>query len=86
MGCHDRRRAEMMGEIVHFPDPRGSARTPEQWHEDLLALHGRLMAALTKERKQVDVVRMVLTIDEVMDLAQLIEDKLGPDFFDNEAD
>lgn len=75
----------MIGKIIQFPDPRGDGMTPEQWHEGLLFLHGRLMGALAKDRKQIDSVRMVLSIDDVMDLCQVIEDKLGPDWFSDDA-
>lgn len=74
----------MMGKVVKFPDPRGAGMTEDQWREGLIHLHGRLSDALAKDRKQIDLIRMVLSIDDVMDLCQVIEDKLGPDFFDND--
>lgn len=58
--------------------------TEEQWHNQLLFLHGRLSGALLKDRKQIDNIRMVLSIDDVMDICQLIEDKLGHEYFDDE--
>ena len=58
--------------------------TLDQWHEGLFALHGRLSEALTKDRKQIDLIRVVLSIDDVMDLMQVIEDKLGPDYFSDD--
>ena len=70
----------MSGKVIEFP-----FRTPEQWHQDsLFDLHCRLAEALAKDRKQIDLVRMVLSIDDVMNLCQLIEDKIGPRFFDND--
>lgn len=71
----------MSGNIVQFPDVHGDGLTPEQWHEGLLRLHERLSAALTKDRKQIDSIRVVLSIDDVTDLMQVIEDKLGPEWF-----
>jgi hypothetical protein len=76
--------AEVIGNIIPFPDAQGDGLTLEQWHKDLLLLHQRLSAALTKERKQVDSIRMVLSIDDVMNLCQVIEDKLGPEWFSDE--
>jgi hypothetical protein len=73
--------AEVMGKVVQFPDPRGASMTEDEWQESLLDLHDRLCSALTKERKQIDNIRMVLSIDDVMGLCQLIEDELGPDCF-----
>ena len=58
--------------------------TLEQWHEGLLRLHERLTAALLKDRKQIDSIRMVLSIDDVTDLCQVIEDTLGPERFSDE--
>lgn len=58
--------------------------TEEEWNNYLLFLHGRLSGALTKDRKQIDNIRMVLSIDDVMSLARLIEEKLGPEWFDQE--
>lgn len=69
----------MIGKIIQFPADGGL--TLEQWHEGLLRLHKRLTAALTKDRKQIDSIRMVLSIDDVMDLCQTIEDTLGPERF-----
>lgn len=74
----------MSGKVIQFPGQSDGPRTPQQWHEDLLDLHGRLSDALAKDRKQIDLVRMVLSIDDVMDLCRLIEDKLGPRFFDHD--
>lgn len=74
----------MIGKIIQFPNAHGDGLTLEQWHDGLLVLHGRLMDALTKERKQIDSIRMVLSIDDVMDLCQVIEDKLGPEWFSGE--
>jgi len=60
-------------------------RTPEQWHQDsLFDLHCRLSDALAKDRKQIDLIRVVLSIDDVMNLCQLIEDKLPVRLFDND--
>jgi hypothetical protein len=84
MEHHDRRGAEVSdSNIVQFPFD--GALSVEQWHDDLLELHGRLAAALAKDRKQVDLIRMVLSIDDVMDLCQVIEDKLGPDRFSDDV-
>lgn len=58
--------------------------TEEQWHNCLLFLHGRLSGALAKDRKKMDNIRMVLSIDDVMNLCRVIEDKLGSDWFDDE--
>jgi hypothetical protein len=58
--------------------------TDQQWNTRLLALHERLSEALMKERKQIDNIRMVLSIDDVMMLCQAIEDKLGPEWFSEE--
>lgn len=74
----------MTGNIVKFPDVHGDGLTLEQWHEGLILLHQRLSSALSKERKQVDSIRMVLSIDDVTDLMQVIEDKLGPEWFSDE--
>ena len=71
----------MSDNIVPFPDVHGEGLTLEEWHEGLLALHQRLSAALLKKRKQMDSIRMVLSIDDVTDLMQVIEDKLGPEWF-----
>jgi len=72
------------GKVIEFPDPRGAATTEEERSEGLARLHIRLSAALAKDRKQIDLIRVVLSIDDVMQLCQMIEDKLGPDFFDND--
>jgi len=58
--------------------------TEDQWRDGLVRLHGRLSDALAKDRKQIDLIRMVLSIDDVLDLCQVIEDKLGPEVFDND--
>ena len=72
----------MIGNIVQFPKQDGMK--VEEWHDDLLVLHGRLSAALAKDRKQIDSIRLVLSIDDVMNLCQVIEDKLGPEWFSDE--
>lgn len=71
-----------MSKVIQFPQQDGL--TLDQWHEELLVLHGRLSDALVKDRKQIDSIRVVLSIDDVMDLMQVIEDKLGPDWFSDE--
>jgi hypothetical protein len=71
-----------MSKVIQFLQQHGL--TIDQWHEGLLALHGRLSAALTKDRKQIDLIRLVLSIDDVADLMQVIEDKLGPEWFSDE--
>ena len=73
-----------MGKVVKFPDPRGAGMTEGQWREGLVDLHDRLSAALVKERKQIDNIRMVLSIDDVMDLCQVIEERLGPEYFSDD--
>jgi hypothetical protein len=75
----------MSGKIIQFPDAREGGMTLEQWHEGLLVLHARLSNALTKDRKQIDSIRMVLSIDDVTDLMQVIEDKLGPEWFSDDV-
>lgn len=75
----------MSEKIIQFPDVHGNGLTLEQWHEGLLRLHERLAAALTKDRKQIDSIRMVLSIDDVTDLMQAIEDKLGPEWFSDDS-
>ena len=56
----------------------------QQWNARMLALHERLTEALTKERRQIDNIRMVLSIDDVMMLCEAIERKIGPEYFDQE--
>lgn len=72
----------MSGKVIQFPPGvHEEGLTLEQWHEGLLALHQRLAAALSKDRKQIDSIRMVLSIDDVTDLMQVIEDQIGPEWF-----
>lgn len=73
-----------MSKVIQFPQHQQDGLTIDQWHEELLALHGRLSEALTKDRKQIDLIRVVLSIDDVADLMQVIEDKLGPDCFSDD--
>lgn len=74
----------MTGSVINFPT-REDGMTDEQWREGLLHLHERLSAALAKDRKQIDSIRIVLSIDDVMDLCQVIEDKLGPEWFSDDV-
>lgn len=74
----------MSGKVIQFPGA-DSGLTLEQWHEGLIVLHQRLSAALTKDRKQIDSIRMVLSIDDVTDLMQVIEDTVGPDWFSDDV-
>lgn len=56
----------------------------QQWNARMLALHERLTEALTKERRQIDSIRMVLSIDDVMMLCEAIEHKVGPEYFEHD--
>jgi len=58
--------------------------TEEEWLEDLADLHARLMEAFTNERSDPDEIAVTLSIDDMMQLCELIEQRLGPDHFSGE--
>lgn len=66
----------MSADIVPFPDEW----TPEQQEQDLLDLHQRLSQALLLGPDPT----VQLSIDDIMQLCELIEQRLGPDWFDDE--
>ncbi len=71
----------MTDNVVPFKRASEDGLTVDQWHDGLIDLHERLTAALAKDRKQIDCIRLVLSIDDVMDLCQAIEETVGPDRF-----
>lgn len=76
----------MSGNVVQFPSI-GDAITPEEEQDHLDDLHSRLVHALMTKQRIPDRIRMVLSIDDVMFLCELIEQKLGPEWFaDSETD
>ena len=72
-----------MAQIISFPrnnDNDGST-TIEEYQGHLLDLHERLSGSLSHKRT---VVRVKMDIDDILELMQLIEDRLGPDWFSDE--
>jgi len=73
------------GKIIQFPRrPDDGAWTEEEWLDDLADLHERLMDAFTDERADADEIAVTLSIDDMMQLCELIEQRLGPDHFSGE--
>lgn len=69
----------MSAEIIPFPD----GWTPEQQDESLFDLHTRLMEHLAHDKPDKGE-GLVLSIDDVVQLCELIEQRLGPDLFDDD--
>lgn len=63
--------------IISFPDEW----TQTQQEADLADIHARLVEALKSEHLTVK-----LSIDDIMQLGELIEQRLGPDWFDDDLD
>lgn len=68
----------MTAQIIPFPDP-GSAMSEDERKGMLLMVYERLTEALMQDA--IDGIPVVLDIDEIMELARLIEQELGPECF-----
>ena len=71
----------MSAEILAFPDQ--SAMTEQERVDILVDAHAAIVEALTQHQTADMMVPAMLTIDEAMQMCQVIEDLLGPDFFDD---
>ena len=71
----------MSAEILSFPDQSGS--TEQERVNILVDAHAAIVEALTEHQTADMMVPAMLTIDEAMQVCQVIEDLLGPDFFDD---
>lgn len=74
-----------MALILNFPY-RGAPMTPDEIRSLLLEAHAALIDAVIERQDNDGGVAVTLSLDEAMEMCRLIEESIGPEWFDDNLD